>query len=214
MFIELLTTNAEFEELVIKAMLKHINPKVKSAIRDINKNIQEAIYNGIVKTQIYEELINGKLGYEFGFRKGSAKKNIDRVIKDLSTQFITNFKDFRFNGRDIDGGFEIFAIEADFKKILSNPSSSIKIKGGSLPWLEWLLIDGDKIIVSNHKVVFMDTRASRSGHAIMVKGGIRPFWRVPPEFSGVVDNNWITRASDIISDEINASLDDILSKVL
>jgi hypothetical protein len=212
--IELLTTDKAFEDMVMKAMLKHINRNIKGIIRDMKTTVQEAIAIGLKKSPIYKELIGGKLGYELGFRKGSAQRHVDGIIEQLSKQFIIDFKDFKFNGISIDGGFDIYAIESDFSEVLNNKYAEIKIKGGSLPWLKWLLVEGDKIIVSTHKVVFIDTKRSRSGHAIMVEGGIRPFWRIPPEWSGVIDNNWITKACDDISDEINNALNISMSRIL
>jgi hypothetical protein len=48
---------------------------------------------------------------------------------------------------------------------------------------------GDITIIRDYQVE-IKPGAGRSGNSIMVSGGS---WRVPPEFSGTLQNNWLTR---------------------
>ena len=63
-------------------------------------------------------------------------------------------------------------------------------KSGDLHWLDWLLKRGDNMIISNYQYN-PQTGLGRSGLGNMVGGGS---FRVPPQFSGTVDDNFITRA--------------------
>jgi len=64
-----------------------------------------------------------------------------------------------------------------------------------------LLLYGGQIIVRNYRVKMGSNRASRTGMAIMVESP-GDSWRVPPEFAGTSNNNWVTRALSKIDDKI------------
>ena len=66
------------------------------------------------------------------------------------------------------------------------------IDGGSLPWLQWLLLEGDSIIIANFGVEYSNEAQGRAGPARMTRQA-RPF-RVNPKFSGTKDDNFITRS--------------------
>ena len=65
-------------------------------------------------------------------------------------------------------------------------------KGTEIPWIEWLILRGNQIIIREYDVFFR-SGAGRSRQAIMV-GGRKKRWRVPPMFQGTANNNWITRS--------------------
>jgi hypothetical protein len=73
----------------------------------------------------------------------------------------------------------------------------VTAKGTPIPWLDWLILQGDRIIVLGYDVDFDLTPAerarSRTGMALMERGS---GWRVPPEFSGTAESNFLTRAFD------------------
>jgi hypothetical protein len=94
------------------------------------------------------------------------------------------------------GGLEIGVLQADFADILSLPEASIvDASGNVLPWLEWLLLRGDQIIIAGHQIQFGNFPNSRSGNAIMIEDDSQA-WRIPPIFSGVINDNWLTRVLD------------------
>ena len=57
-------------------------------------------------------------------------------------------------------------------------------------WLDWLLKRGDSIIVVNYQYN-PQTGIGRSKLGNMVDGGS---FRIPPQFSGTIDDNFITRS--------------------
>ena len=63
-------------------------------------------------------------------------------------------------------------------------------EGGDLHWLRWLLLEGYKVLVVGFHFRFQPGRG-RSQLGYMRKGG---FWRVPPEYAGTADDNFVTRA--------------------
>lgn len=67
-----------------------------------------------------------------------------------------------------------------------------------IPWLRWLLLGGSGIILIETEINTKATarESSRTGRAIMVHPTKRPpqGWRVPTEYAGTEDDNWLTRA--------------------
>jgi hypothetical protein len=90
-----------------------------------------------------------------------------------------------------EGGITIEAIRADYADVLALPDSTLITPehGYVLPWLQWLLLEGNKTIIEHFKVQFGSW--GRTGGAIMRKGGS---WHVPPEHAGTINDNFITRA--------------------
>jgi hypothetical protein len=104
-------------------------------------------------------------------------------------------------------------IRDNFDDVLGNESAIVvdSVSGITLPWLEWLLLYGGKIIVKNYKVRMGSNRNSRTGMAIMVESEGNN-WRVPPEFAGILTNNWVTRAINKLDDKIISILESELEK--
>jgi len=160
-------------------------PKLK--IR-LSKTIRESITN----QPEYQSLLSGKLKYDFGIPNPDSK--LAKLIDVWADNIKTEYQKPRIVGSKIIGSFSANMIRVDFSDVRYTDYAVVvdRYRGYTLPWLEWLLLEGNKIIVPKHKVVFGKNRASRTGWALM-----RPSttsWRVPSEFSGTINNNWITRA--------------------
>jgi hypothetical protein len=193
--IELLTTEAEFKYMVRTAMVAKLNELLRRGLPQLRAKISPFIHNALIKSPVYRDILVGDLSADLGFRRGQEERFITGIIKALSNEFILELKPLTLMASgDISGGVELKIIQSDFKDILNHPLAFIKTKKQKLHWLDWLLTWGDRIVVRDHSIIFKRTRHSRSGFAIMVKSKFSPFWRVPPQFSGTLDNNWITRA--------------------
>lgn len=94
----------------------------------------------------------------------------------------------------------IEAIQANFQNVLGLPEAQqLTNKGVSLDWLDWLLIKGDKTIIREYEIEPAQGRRSRTGLAVMVKAK-KGRWKVPAQYAGTVNKNWVTRAIDDIPD--------------
>jgi hypothetical protein len=93
-------------------------------------------------------------------------------------------------------------IKENYEDVLSSADAFVidDAKSLKLPWLEWLLLYGGKIIVRSYEVKVGPNPHSRTGLAIMKPS--KKNWRVPAEFSGTRENNWVTRALDRLDDSI------------
>lgn len=119
----------------------------------------------------------------------------------------TEIKFIKYNTK-FNGGLELRFQPSDFNNLLSLRDGHTIYKGGDLHWLDWLLKRGDSMIVANYQYN-PQTGLGRSGLGNMVPGGS---FRIPPQFSGTVDDNFITRAF-IGSDQEN-QITQIFKKIL
>ena len=187
---------SKIEEMVLRAAVAELNARIPRVVNDIRNDISYKLKKVFVYAPEYESLITGDLGQHFGIPSSEAASKLDAIINKLADDIQVSFTKFVVRGGGIGGGIKVSIIDADLKDILSMSDGDIRTdKGQNLPWLEWLLIEGDKIIIRDYEIKFGSFANSRAGGAIMSmsSGGI---WRVPPQFSGTINDNWITRAID------------------
>jgi len=179
-----------------------IEKKVNEAIADLaNKEIGnkrteilqkcQALINGWILSQPEIISLNSSspdsLAGQFGLLPGQAMSvtsSVINAVKDSITVKIT-----KFNNK-LQGGITVEFQPANFLNILNIPQGHTSISGGDLHWMDWLLKRGDNIIIVNYQY---DPKSGfgRSGLGHMISGGA---FRVPPQFSGIDTNNFITRA--------------------
>lgn len=204
--IRILETDASLKKKVEEALIEEMNPILNKAVTRIEKSIPLKIKSIFEETDTYDAILNGPLRYEFGIPAGESASRLESIIDELCSQVIVEFKPIKRRGSNWTGGYKIFMFESSFRKVVGLTEAKVQTSGGELPWLKWLLIEGDKIIINDYVVKFGDFKASRSGGAIMTKPGRDPIrswtnspaqgWSVPKNYSGVRDANWVTRAID------------------
>ncbi len=135
-----------------------------------------------------DSLAGGMLAGMFGLYQGTEAmvvSNIrDAVMGAVSVQFNT------ISNTLSKGGISINFQPADFQNLLSLPTGHTLYEGGDLHWMQWLLERGDSMIVVNYHY-YPSSGRGRSGKGYMKKTGM---FRVPPQFSGTVNDNFVTRA--------------------
>lgn len=111
------------------------------------------------------------------------------------------------------GGVNVGIFAADFSDVLSAPGAeyvSVAFGGRqtAVPWLRWMLFEGDSIVVQGYKVLGGVYSASRTEGPIMGgKVGGPSFWKMPAEYAGTERSNWITRVAEEIGPEVLALLE-------
>lgn len=187
----------EFLKMIVKGFNKQFRPLRKLIQADLAIEVPK-IFKERDATGIYNRLVNGPLNLDFGFIKGEEASRIDAILDQIGKSIIVEYKDMRISGGAITvgSGFTIKILQADFFDILDlSEAKVINISKNPkaakiLHWLDWLLLQGDSIIISEHIIKFEEGRG-RSGGAVMIKnkGG----WNVPLGSSGTVSNNWLTK---------------------
>lgn len=197
--VKLLDTDADIKKKIITALKEEIDSTFNKAIPKINIDLQTALKQAIQNQPEYQSLLSGQLRLEFGI------PNPNLSVETIINQWISNVnierKPSTINSRGISTGFSIGMVASDYGDVLALSEASVTdVKGYSLPWLNWLLLQGGKIIVRNYSVELGPFSTSRTGGAIMRPSSTN--WRVPPEFAGTLTNNWVTRAIDSIESDI------------
>lgn len=205
----LLDSSKEIQQKILNAMLPEISSLMNTGMSKLRANLPNIVRQAIINTPEYESLSNGKLRYEFGIANVDSK--LASLVSVWSTNIQYNYKAPSIVAGKIRSTFSANMIRADFSDVLYTDFAAVvdTLRGYSLPWLEWLLLEGNKTIVKNYEVIMGPSRTSRTGYALM-KSSNRS-WKVPSEFAGTRNDNWITRAIDSAESDIQKLLDGAFS---
>lgn len=210
--VTLLESNKDISDQILQSISYHVSSTIDKIIPTLSSKIKSIVQVALESEPEYSSLKNGDLRKQFGISNTS---NVDIVIKNLvsTLQIIKN--PINFSSTGIKGGFKLTMIpSSDFGGVLGDDSASVVDgeRGYSLPWLEWLLLKGNDILVRNYSVRYGSYSQSRTGEAIMVKDETN--WRVPPEYIGTITNNWTTRAMDRVANDIETIIQSTLVNAL
>ena len=193
--IQITDTAKTVEKRLLVAIASELNKVLPSIVAPVKSDFQQNIQRVFTNSPEYKALVGGPLNEHFGFPRGSEFSKLDAIIDTLAREVEVEFNSITVSGSSLKGGITIKAFLSSFENILDLSEANVRIKDGSLPWLEWLLIRGDEIIVADYNITFDDFKGqlSRSGGAIMVPDD-NEGWRVPAEYSGTARDNWVTRS--------------------
>lgn len=195
---KLLESNSQVASLILNALAKQIKPVFVKAASKITPKIKEIIEQALMQEPEYASLTNGDLRLEFGIPNVSS---VYSLVKKLSDTVDVTFTDILVKGNGLSGSIKITALESSsMNGLVNDPDALVNDGGYSLPWLQWLLYEGNNPIVKNYEVKLGPNPNSRTGMAVMIES--QEDWRVPPIFAGTLNNNWITRAIDSSSASI------------
>lgn len=190
----------------LKKYFKIIESKLKIRLRDIVTKI-------IKSSPEYNSLISGELRYELGVPDASSR--IETIFNIWFSNIDVSIKQPKLSGNGISGKISISFIKSDLSDILSSDIATIidSNTGSNVNWLEWLSVAGDKTIITDYDILVGPNPRSRTGQAIMkISSGKK--WKVPSNFSGTLNSNWITRAIDSNASNIEQEIQNILQSAL
>lgn len=208
--VKLAESSSEISSKIIQALLPDVTKYFNSISSELIKTIPNIIIEHITQQPEYTALISGSLQYEFGLPDPATR--IEEILLSIKSGYIVKEKPVTAKVSSLVGGLKIQMIKKDFSDLLTLGASTLTTeKGDQLNWLQWLLLEGDSIIVSDHIFIFGPSPFSRTGMGLM-RESVGGFWRVPPEYAGSINNNWITRAIDSASSVIDSTIQKILQK--
>lgn len=198
---KLLENNKIISDKILTALLPEINKYLKNKLQYIRTNLPPLVMNALTNAEEYSALIGGQLQYEFGIPDPVNK--LDEILRVWSNNVVIQYNAPIIAGSQLKSSFSFSIIRSDFSDVLSTDAAFVidNLRGYQLPWLEWLLLEGNKIIIPKQEVVIGPNKFSRTGYAVMRQSN--KSWRVPSQFAGTINNNWITRAIDSSESEIN-----------
>jgi hypothetical protein len=190
--LKILESNTEISNRILNAILPHFRSVFDKTQQSLQKIIPIKFKEVLMSEPEYSSLISGALKYELGIP--DADSRIESIYDSWISSMNIEKKTISIRGNRLTGGFGISLIRSDFSDILSLPSATVvdSISGSIIPWLRWLLLEGGKILVRNYKVKYGPNPRSRTDNAIMIESSSQ-HWRVPAEFAGTIQNNWVTR---------------------
>ena len=198
--LKLLNSNSDINKKILIAIKDHLSIVFNKSVGPIQDKIRTNIKEALMSQPEYLSLISGQLKYEFGI---STSQQVNDIIDLWIKNIVVDYSPPIAKASSVSGGFSLSAIRDDYSDVISSQSAVVidSKSGAILPWLEWLLLYGGKIIVKNYTVKFGPNPRSRTGMAVMIESNGKN-WRVPPEFAGTSTNNWITRALDQMGDKV------------
>jgi hypothetical protein len=199
--ISLLESDAQISKLIFKELKNKLESAFKLIPNKISSPLKDIVSNALKSEPEYSSLKSGRLKYEMGIYDTSS---VDKVIDGLVNTLDTQLSPIKFTSSSLVGGITITMMRSsDLGGVINSPDAYVvdSSRGYSLPWLEWLLLRGNEVIVAGHTVKIGPNSASRTGNALMIKSNGN--WRVPPEFVGNEQNNWTTRALSATELSIN-----------
>ena len=189
--LEILESNAEISRLINQAISEKFNKTLKRNRKKIFTNIKALIPSWISSQpemqSIQAEGVAFSLASQFGIKSGTSAAVVAAIANSVTESLQIELTDI--SNKTLSGGLVIYIQPSNFANLLSLSEGFVNTRSDSLHWLDWLLIQGDKTIVSGYNYTPSDE--GRSGGGVMIGGG---GWRVPPEFSGTIQDNFVTRA--------------------
>lgn len=198
---------AKFLEYAQEEVLKQMEKRLIGARARVGDTIYNYLRQAINDSPEVQALEQGDLRFDLGVKPeevASVKDGIIQIIADSTRLTVNRYK------THVD--YEVSMIKSGYADLLGMAGAEFEsIHGFHIPWLQWLLLSGHQQVVKSYHVKYKDypAKGSRSGGAIMVRGG--NYSIVPSQFTGVADDNFITRSLDKMFPEIEKVLIDILS---
>lgn len=191
------------ENRIKRAIADKINISMQAVIKKIRADIAKVIDDAIETCQEVKSLRGGLLQAELGVPSDKVEEIIKYIKTALVTSMVITYTPMPLHVGRLSGRITLKLLPSDFidNVINANGGSYTTDKGQVIPWLQWLLTLGDKVIVRDFQIDYFNTAKSRTGLAVIRKFKGRS-WRVPPQFSGVKTDNMITRAIDDVSNYI------------
>lgn len=206
--LKLLESVDQIENNILSALATQFNSLMKSSRSRILDSIKILIPPWILNQPEMQSLLSGganSLVGQFGITTNPSSI-VNTIISSIVNS--TTISIVPYNNKLKGGGIEINIQPDNFSNLLNLPQGHSFYYDGDLHWLDWLLNRGDQIIVVGYEYN-PQTGLGRSKLGNMKTGGS---FRVPPEFSGTQENNFVTRALIGVSQE--KEIAKILEKIL
>jgi len=194
--IKILNSTRDFLSGMLDQMVKLVNVDYKKKKSRKESRIKQEVSRAVYNCPEMSALRNGQLGIDLGIPANQDPTPL--IAQAVSDSLIIDEPNFRSIGTKVRGDLKIKVQPNNFSNLLTQSFAYvITEKGQSLPWLSWLLEEGDSVIVFDWSVEYGPFGRSGGGH--MVQGGA---FTIDPSYSGTPDNNFISRALEGVTEKI------------
>lgn len=198
--LKILDNDKSIVDKINTAFLNEIKSRLPKVYKKCKTYFQSRVIEGIRSEPTYQSLLSGDLNHQFGLINASSK--LQSILKAIEDSVVVSYKQPQLRSSGIIGGFTINMIPSDFSDLLSLSAAVQKTeKNISLEWLNWLLLQGDRTIISGYEFSIKGNKKSRSGLGVMT-GSVSGSWSVPAKYAGNIDNNWIIKGINLVEQDL------------
>ena len=188
----------------INRIMKKNKPKVVGSLRTAIKNW------ALVQPEIesLRALVTpGELSSIFGIPVRENRKITDVIVYSISNAIYVNIGTIT---EKLKGTIEFNFQPTTFSNLLALPEGfTITSNNQQLHWMDWLLTKGSQTIIYGYSYI-PGVGLGRSGSGKMQAGGV---FRVPPQYSGTISDNFVTRLFENREKEISDILKGLFNGV-
>ena len=198
----------QLERSIRQIAAERVN-RVLPALKDrIEQDIDEEILRGMNQSPTVASLTGpapGDLRQELGLTDSEGK--VAELITDTQEIVTVDARQLRGGVRARQPILRISVNQGNLRNLANRDyafqANSPRFRPELLPWLRWLLIDGRRQIIRNSRILRGRVGQGRNaGGSIMSRNDPGGSWAVPPEHSGTITNNFITRVFDSIAQRV------------
>jgi hypothetical protein len=198
-------------DAILKVLAKEVNAAMKAVSASVIAQIKPIVGEAILQSYEMRSLLGGSLQGHLGIRPGDNDNAVFQITNAIMSAIYVEWTPLTTSQP---GKLNIFIQPNNFANLLSlraGENDAVHKTDGAytMEWLDWLLRMGDTPIVKGYE--YQAGITGRSGQGIMKKkaGSV---WRVPPEFAGTIDDNFVTRALD--DEQVESQIAKILKKTI
>lgn len=211
--LKLSVNDKQIQATLTSLISREIDARITRSIPSITKYARSLITQSFLSSPEVPSLLRGKLQQDFGLTSDLAQSAVNEILSALIAGVSVKTENVETSGVLSYLKSLVWKEKSIVLSVYPNPELYKSIRGGSyisstdrdinIDWLEWLMTRGTEIIVTGYQVKYdpKDPSWSRSNSAIMIKRKSGAF-RVDPEFSGTLEDNFITRAISTIIPEL------------
>lgn len=187
----------EIRDGIGKIIVDKLNKAIKGSVNPVSIFVEVRVRQAILNSPEYKSMASGQLEDEIGIP--NLEDRLNRIISYWASNLQVKHNPVKLTGNKITGGMSVRMIQANYKDVISlDDANFLTEHGDNLPWLEWMLLRGAAAIVLDYEI---GLGLGRAGQNIMIKN-TSSSWSIPPQFSGLKDDNFITRALAPLHQEI------------
>ena len=206
--LDLIDSEQQMLSKVNAAIAQHINKQIEKNKSAVFNKFKPLVAKWIESQPEIQSLLDqgrpASLNSLFGLYPGQANAAVSVIVDSVVDATLIEAPKI---DKNLKGEIKFKFQPANFANLLTlGVGHTITAQGADLHWLDWLLTQGDKIIIIGYR--YEPVGRGRSGVGSMKIGGS---FRVPPQFSGDLKDNFITRAFSKRESEITKLVSQLLN---
>ena len=179
----------------MQAIADHINSIAIKIAADVTETIKPLVYDAVHDCHEMQALRSSDLRAAMGLNPPQARDVSKQIAESVSSSLIV--ESGKVTPKNLSTMISIYVQPAGLDNVLSVGGSTVDYtstegKQVTIPWLDWLLTEGDRILVSGFSLE-LGQGLGRSWGGRMVEAPTGS-WRIEPQYAGTLTDNFVTRA--------------------